>query len=98
VCKCRFRRHSRPRSLYEVTDVQTVDAPAEVVESGSDVVIRVGQEQERWTVVAPHEADALKRRVSEMSPLGFALLGRRPGETVTVRAPAPYRVTIVAVG
>jgi len=68
-----------------------------VVESGSEVVIRVGQDQERWTVVAPHEADALKRRVSEMSPLGFALLGREPGETVTVRGPEPYRATIVAI-
>jgi regulator of nucleoside diphosphate kinase len=61
-------------------------------------VIRVGQDQERWTVVAPHEADYLRRRVSEMSPLGFALLGRRVGETVTIRGPQPYRVTIVAVG
>jgi len=68
------------------------------VESGSEVVIRVGQEQEHWTVVAPHESDPLRRRISEMSPLGFALLGRQPGETVTVRGPEPYRVTIVAVG
>ncbi len=68
-----------------------------VVESGFEVVIRHGQEEERWTVVAPHEADYLRRRVSEMSPLGFALLGRRAGETVVVRGPQPYRVTIVAV-
>jgi len=69
-----------------------------VVEAGSEVVIRVGQEQERWTVVAPHEADYLRHRVSELSPLGFALLGRQAGETVTVRGPQPYRATIVAVG
>jgi transcription elongation GreA/GreB family factor len=69
-----------------------------VIESGADVVIRVGQEQERWTIVGPHEADPLRHRISEMSPLGFALLGRRPGETVTVRGPVLYRVTIVAVG
>ncbi len=68
-----------------------------VIESGSDVTIRVGEEVERWTVVAPHESDPLRRRISEMSPLGFALLGRRPGETVVVRGPQPYRVTIVAV-
>jgi transcription elongation GreA/GreB family factor len=69
-----------------------------VIESGSSVVIRVGQEHERWTIVAPYEADPLRRRISEMSPLGFALLGRRPGETVTVRGPSPYTVTVVAIG
>ncbi len=68
-----------------------------VVKSGSEVVIRVGQEEERWTVVAPPDSNPLRGRISEMSPLGFALLGRRAGETVVVRGPQPYRVTIVAV-
>ena len=71
---------------------------AAVIESGSTVMIRAGQEQERWTVVAPHEADPLRRRVSDLSPLGFALLGHHIGETVTVRGPQPYRATIVAIG
>ncbi len=74
------------------------DCPVAVVESGSQVVIRVGQDQEHWTVVAPHEADYLRHRVSELSPLGLALLGRRVGETVTVRGPQPYQVSIIAVG
>jgi len=69
-----------------------------VIESGSDVVIRVGQEQERWTIVAPHEADPLRLRVSELSPLGLALLGRQVGETVLVRGPQPYRATVVSIG
>jgi transcription elongation factor GreA len=67
------------------------------VESGSEVLIRIGESEERWTVVAPHEADPMHRRVSEMSPLGFALLGRREGETVLVRGPQPYQVTIVTI-
>ena len=67
------------------------------IESGSDVVIRVGREEERWTIVAPHEADPFRHRISERSPLGSALLGRRPGETVTVRGPVSYQVTIVTV-
>jgi transcription elongation GreA/GreB family factor len=69
-----------------------------VVESGSEVTIQVGEERERWQVVAPHESEPLRRRVSEMSPLGFALLGRQVGETVTVRGPQPYRARIVAIG
>ncbi len=69
-----------------------------VVESGTEVTIRVGDDEERWRIVAPHESDPLRRRISEMSPLGFVLLGRRPGETVVVRGPQPYLVTIVGVG
>ncbi len=69
-----------------------------MIEAGCAVVIRVGEEEERWTVVAAHESDPLRRRISEMSPLGFALLGRRAGETIVVRAPRPYRATVVSVG
>jgi transcription elongation factor GreA len=69
-----------------------------VIESGSTVTIRVsGEGVERWTVVAPHEADPLHWRLSEMSPLGFALLGRQAGDTIRVGGPNPYRATILAV-
>jgi len=68
-----------------------------VIESGTTVRIRIGDQEECWTVVAPHEADYLKRRISELSPLGFALLGRQPGQSFTVPSPRPYRVTVVAI-
>ena len=87
--------HRSPQPKFE--EYGMVDGAVEI-ESGSEVVIRVGEEQERWTVVAPHEADPLRRRVSELSPLGFALLGRHVGETITARGPQPYRATIVAIG
>jgi transcription elongation factor GreA len=69
-----------------------------VIESGSAVTIRVGDEEQRWEIVAPHDANPLRRKLSEMSPLGFALLGRRVGETVMVRAPNPYSAVILAIG
>jgi transcription elongation GreA/GreB family factor len=68
-----------------------------VIESGSAVTIRVGEEEQQWTITAPHDANPLRQKLSEMSPLGFALLGHRVGETVAVPAPSPYRVVIVAV-
>ena len=70
----------------------------DVVRVGSRVVIRFGELEESWEIVAPHEADALKGLISEMSPLGRALLGHQSGETVLVRAQQPYRVTIATVG
>lgn len=68
-----------------------------VVESGSTVLIRVGEEEEEWTVVPPQDANAYRRRISEMSPLGFALLGRKVGETVKVRGPVIYQASIIAI-
>ena len=40
-----------------------------------------------FTIVGSAETDPLKGRISNESPLGKALLGRAPGETVEVQAP-----------
>lgn len=69
-----------------------------VVRSGSEVLIRVGGEEERWIVVAAHESDPLHRRVSETSPLGAALLGHEAGDVVVVHAPQPHQAVILTVG
>ena len=39
------------------------------------------------TLVLPAEADAAKARISVLSPIGLALLGRRQGEAVTANMP-----------
>ena len=38
------------------------------------------------TLVLPQEADASKSRVSVLSPIGLALIGRKPGAQVTAQA------------
>jgi transcription elongation factor GreA len=48
-----------------------------------------------WTVVGPTEADVAQGRLSSESPVAKALLGRAPGEAVTVdtpRGPRSYRI------
>ena len=56
---------------------------------GSTVVIRNGEGTEWYTLVAPAESDL--RRVSADSPVGPALVGRRPGEVVEADTPAGRR-------
>jgi transcription elongation GreA/GreB family factor len=75
-----------------------VDGQVVVIESGATVTIEVDGERQKWEITAPHDSNPLRRKLSEMSPLGFALLGHRVGETVLVRSPSPYQVTILAVG
>jgi transcription elongation factor GreA len=51
-----------------------------VAEDGND-------EEERYQLVGPPEADPVEGRISHESPLGKALLGTKSGETVKVNAP-----------
>ena len=51
-----------------------------VAEDGSD-------EHELFMLVGAAEANPLEGRISNVSPLGQALLGRRVGDVVTVQAP-----------
>lgn len=41
-----------------------------------------------YTIVSPHEADIHEGKISIKSPIGQALIGHKPGDTVKVKAPA----------
>ena len=59
------------------------------VRVGSTVLVRDGDgEEERWTIVGRAEADASHGRISNESPVGGALLGKRAGETLEIATPA----------
>ena len=58
------------------------------VELGSQVVIKIGQKNETFTVVGEWEADPTEKKISHESPLGKGLLGKTVGEEVEVEAPA----------
>jgi transcription elongation GreA/GreB family factor len=69
-----------------------------VIRIGSRVRVRDGDGDAEFSVVGPEDADAVAERVSSESPLGKALLGRRPGERVRFRGPAgELAVTVLGV-
>jgi transcription elongation GreA/GreB family factor len=69
-----------------------------IVRLGSLVRVRGGDLTEWWRIVAEHEADALRRCISEETPLARALLGRQVGEQVRTEAPGGrWVVTILGV-
>lgn len=43
--------------------------------------------QVAYTIVSPHEANAREGKISQKSPIGQALMGRRAGDTVRVSVP-----------
>ena len=69
-----------------------------VIRVGSRVCVRDRDDRVEFDIVEPHEADIARARVSTVSPLGRALLGRQVGDEVRYRAPAGIRsVTVVEV-
>jgi transcription elongation GreA/GreB family factor len=76
----------------------TMQCEVETVQVGSRVRLQDLEGEAAYALVQPEEADPFAGLVSAESPLGRALLGRAPGERVSVRAPGGVRVvTIVSV-
>jgi transcription elongation factor GreA len=64
------------------------EAPsAGVVAVGSTVLVTTDGEEHTFVLVGSSEADPSSGRISYVSPIGQALMGRRSGEQVTVRLP-----------
>lgn len=59
----------------------------EFVVIGSTVRIEMDREIDEFTIVGRVEADPAKKRISNESPLGIALLGAKKGEVVEVTTP-----------
>jgi transcription elongation factor GreA len=58
------------------------------VRVGATVTVQEpGEEVEMYTIVGAHEADPRKGKVSNESPIGRALLGKRTGEVVKAETP-----------
>lgn len=82
-----------------VIDQSTV--PDDAVTIGATVRLKdlAGGDEARYTIVGSAEADPLRDRISNESPVGQALIGRKKGETVTIRVPAGtlrYRILEIA--
>lgn len=42
----------------------------------------------RYTIVSPREADPIKGKISSVSPIGKAIMGRSLGDTIEIKVPA----------
>jgi transcription elongation factor GreA len=79
--------------------IEGVPMSADTVQVGSKVTLQEeGMEPETYTIVGAAEANPLLGRISNESPLGKALLNRKPGERVQVDAPqGAYSIQIIKV-
>lgn len=68
----------------------------EVVGLGSTVTIRDEFGESTYVIVGPVEADVAGGRISMVSPLGAALMGRTVGDEVSFGSPGGTRSAIIA--
>ncbi|MDW7981459.1 MAG: transcription elongation factor GreA [Thermomicrobium sp.] len=66
---------------------EPTDGDRSVVRVGSTVTIQIDDDIETYTIVGAIEAKPSAGRISNESPVGKALLGRRAGESVTIDTP-----------
>ena len=82
----------------KVIDESTIST--EVVGLGTKIKIvdkEYGDEEE-LSIVGSNEAESLKGKISDVSPLGAALMGKKVGDIVTVESPnGSYEVEILEI-
>ena len=75
-------------NLLRHAQVASKTREKDVVQFGSHVtLVDDNGERESWTLVSPEEANTLHGKISTQSPVGAAVLGKRVGDNVIVRAP-----------
>lgn len=71
----------------QVVDVDTVSTDVVSILSKVKVYDEDMEEEETYIIVGTTEADPDKNKISDESPIGTALLGKKKGDVVTVETP-----------
>jgi transcription elongation factor GreA len=90
-----------------IAEIEEIVTNAEIIKAtnkgtiglGSRVELKTGSKTVVYTVVGPVEADPLEGRISNESPIGMALYGKKVDDEVTITTPkGDTTYTIVSVG
>jgi transcription elongation factor GreA len=91
-------RHDQMMNERRIADLDALFRNAVIVDElptangavglGSTVTIDWDGEEEQYTIVGAIEAKPTEGKISNVSPIGAALLGKRPGQTASVPTPA----------
>ena len=86
----------------EIAELEAILANCEVIQDNDknkDVLHDVEFDEDiEYTIVGSSEADSLNNKISNESPLGAALIGKKKGDTVKVEAPVgEIEYTVVSV-
>jgi len=101
-------RQEQERNDGRIDEIEHILANAEVIKAngksksvglGSTVTLKDGKKELVFQVVGTIEADPLAKKISDESPIGKALLGKKEGENVEITLPAganTYKIHAIA--
>lgn len=100
-------RQEQERNDGRIDEIEHILANVEVIKSkgtkqvglGSTVTLKGGKKDLVLQVVGTIEADPIAQKISDESPIGKALLGKKEGEDVEIVTPAEtmtYRIHAIA--
>ena len=90
-----------------IAEIEDVLLNAEIIKAsksssvglGSKVELKTGKKTVNYHVVGPVEADPLEGKISNESPIGLALMGKKVGDTATISTPkGEIKYEVVKVG
>ena len=78
-----------------ISEIEDILQNAEIIKNGSKskvslgskVELKTGNKQIVYTIVGPVEADPLAGKISNESPIGVALFGKKVGDSATIVTP-----------
>ena len=82
---------------YKIGNAKVIDpetVPKDTVRFASRVLLENLDSEEKieYLIVGPDEADIKQGKISASSPLGSALIGKKPGDEAVLQAPGGKRV------
>lgn len=80
----RLRKIKYMISMAMIADKKFTD----IVGIGSEVFIESNDIQYSYTIVGDYEADPRNKKISQYSPMGKALIGRKVGEKISFETPS----------
>lgn len=90
--------------IAEIEDIllnaEIIKAPkGSKVSLGSKVELKTGKKTVAYTIVGPVEADPLEGKISNESPIGLALMGKKVGDIAVITTPkGDIQYEIVKIG
>ncbi len=82
----------------DIVDDAVDQIECDLVKMGCRVVVEKNGKQDEYHMVGEYEADPAKKKLSQTSPIGAALLGKKKGDVIEVTIPSgKHTYTIVDV-
>ncbi len=78
-------------NMIQTAEIIEHDGPADSVQLGSYVTVKEDGETDKYQIVGSAEANPTQGRISNESPMGKAMMGKKPSDQCVVKTPGGER-------